>query len=135
MSHKCNIEGSSAACFEIRNELWVKEFADGPKAEGRTYKVKFCPECGYQILEKRFTKGFFDFLHLPYAQVDDSISKFSMELGRAISEMNHNIALIKGYMSSQNVQNQCFMDNEMDIRKELRNLKKMVEAKDDEIPF
>ena len=28
MSHNCKVKGSSTVCFEIDNELWVKEYAD-----------------------------------------------------------------------------------------------------------
>ncbi len=44
--HQCRIEGSSAVCFEREGEYWVKEYNDYENPEGRTYRVKFCPECG-----------------------------------------------------------------------------------------
>jgi hypothetical protein len=46
MGHRCQIEGSSTACFEVEGELWVKEYADGREREGRTYRVNYCPQCG-----------------------------------------------------------------------------------------
>jgi hypothetical protein len=53
MGHECRIENSSAVCYEVNNELWVKEYADSGNKEGRTYQVKFCPECGYTISYKQ----------------------------------------------------------------------------------
>lgn len=49
--HNCRDLGSSIVCFERENELWVKEYSDRERPEGRTYKVNNCPFCGYFILE------------------------------------------------------------------------------------
>lgn len=120
MSHKCYIDGSSAACFEHCGELWVKEYSDGRQREGRTYKVNFCPECGFKIPKN--SKSFLNFFNIPPDEGDDRISQFSADLGRAIREMNHNIEMIKAFMISQNIQNQCFIDNEMELRKRVSKL-------------
>lgn len=124
MTHQCRIDGSSTVCIEVDGKLWVKEYADGLQREGRTYAVSFCPECGFKLP----TKSYFNFLHLPYAQVDDSIHKFSAELGKSISEMNHNIAHIKAFMSAQNTQNECFMDRELQLSQEITFLRKRIET-------
>jgi len=123
MTHQCRIDGSSAVCIEVDGKLWVKEHADSKQREGRTYAVSFCPECGFKLP----TKSFFNFLHLPYTEVDDSIHKFSAELGKSISEMNHNIALIKAFMSAQNVQNECFMDRDFQTSQDIFQLKNRIE--------
>lgn len=125
--HKCRIDGSSAACFEVNGELWVKEYADGLQSEGRTYPVKFCPECGFKLPERGFSKSMFRGIHIPDSQVDDSIHRFSAELGKSICEMNHNIALIKTFMSSQNTQNECFMERDLYTSQEISYLKRRME--------
>ena len=59
---------------------------------------------------------------------DEAISKFSMELGKAIAEMNQNITAIKTFMIVQNAQNECFMSNEMELRTEIYELKKKIDS-------
>ncbi len=46
--HVCNVLSGSVACFERGGEFWVKEYHSENLAEGRTYKVNFCPWCGQQ---------------------------------------------------------------------------------------
>lgn len=118
MTHKCSIDGSQADCVEHDAELWVKEYGDGRQQKGRTYKVNFCPECGFKLPNKIF----YNFLRLPYQEPDESISKFSSALSTAISEMNYNVELIKAFMISQSTQNECFIFNEMELRKRISEL-------------
>lgn len=120
MSHRCYIDGSSAVCIEHNGELWVKEYADGREREGRTYNVKFCPECGFKIPKN--SKSFLNFFNIPSSEGDDTISQFSAQLGRSIAEMNHNIEMIKAFMLSQNIQNECFIENEKELRKRISAL-------------
>jgi len=126
MVHKCYIDGSSAACFEHDGELWVKEFADGNQKEGRTYPVKFCPQCGHTI-NPLFTTQFSD-IHTLKSQVfmrneeDDILQKFSSSLANTVRDMNQNINAIKAFMVYQNIQNQCFIDNEMELIKRISKL-------------
>lgn len=120
MGHSCRIEGSSTACFEHSGELWVKEYGDGRQKEGRTYKVNFCPECGFKLPARKSLMRFFT--SIPSSEPDETISKFSMELGKAIAEMNHNVTAIKTFMIAQNTQNECFLSNEMDLRKRITQL-------------
>lgn len=47
-NHYCNVLTSSVVCFERAGELWVKEYSDFKRPEGRTYMVYHCPWCGYQ---------------------------------------------------------------------------------------
>lgn len=112
MSHQCIIQGSSAVCFEKGNELWVKEYYDGTEREGRTYKVNFCPECGFKK---------------PYPTHPESITRFNQDLPTAISQMNHNIELIKAFMRSQNTHNQCFMERDLATSQEIAYLKRRLE--------
>lgn len=131
MDHKCLIEGSSACCIEVKGELWVKEFANGLQSEGRTYPVKFCPECGFKLPEKGFGSRFGALCSIPAAETDNRITEFSYELGKAISEMNHNIALIKTFMSSQNTQNECFIERDLCTSQEINYLKRRLEILED----
>lgn len=124
--HRCYIDGSSAACFEESGELWVKEYADGNQREGRTYKVNFCPECGYRKPPIHYFKSAYEGFPI-CAESDETLSKFSASLGEAIAQINHNIAIIKASMSAQSTQNQCFMDREMELSKEISYLKEEVE--------
>ena len=124
MSHRCQIGESSVVCFEERNELWVKEYADGRMPEGRTYQVKFCPECGLHLPKCSFAKRFFGALSIPDSAPDDRITQFSQQLSNAISEMNHNIAIIKCHMSAQHTQNECFMEMHNELKKRITNLEK-----------
>jgi hypothetical protein len=121
MTHRCNIYGSSAACVEIDGNLWVKEFCNSRENEGRTYMVNFCPECGFKLPRK---KTFLEHFSMPDSNADESISKFSMELGKSIAEMNHNIEIMKAFMSSQNCQNSCLIENEMELRRRIIELEK-----------
>lgn len=125
MSHRCQIEGSSAACFEEKNELWVKEYADGCRPEGRTYPVKFCPECGFHLPKGSFAKRFFGCLSISDSSPDDRITQFSQQLGNAIAEMNHNIAIIKLHMSAQHTHNECFMEMDNRLKERITNLEKI----------
>lgn len=61
-------------------------------------------------------------------EMDDSISRFSASLGEAISQMNHNIAIMKCYMSSQNTQNKCFFDRERELYEEIEKLKSEIKS-------
>ena len=126
MSHRCQIDGSSGACFEERNELWVKEYADGYQKEGRTYRVKFCPECGFHLPKSSFGKSFFGRLNIPDVTPDNSITQFSQALSTAIAQMNHNVELIKCFMSSQNTQNECFMERELHHSQEICKLERQI---------
>jgi len=131
MSHRCQIEGSSTACFEHKNELWVKEYADGYQQEGRTYRVNFCPECGFKIPKASFAKSFFGCLNIPDVTPDDSITQFSQALSTAIAQMNHNVELIKAMMSAQNTQNQCFIERDLSTSQEISYLKRRLEILED----
>lgn len=124
MSHRCQIDGSSAACFEEANELWIKEYADGYQREGRTYKVKFCPECGFKLPQACFSKSFINSFNIPDSTPDDNIRQFSQSLSNAIAQMNHNVELIKCFMSSQNTQNQCFMDRDLQVSQDICKLER-----------
>lgn len=124
MSHQCRFEDSNTVCFEINNELWVKEYADGRQREGRTYKVNFCPECGFKIPRASFAKSFFG--AIPAAAPDESITHFSQALSTAIHQMNHNVELIKAFMSSQNTQNECFMERELHHSQEICKLERQI---------
>jgi hypothetical protein len=117
------IEGSSTACFEHKDELWVKEYADGYQQEGRTYRVNFCPECGFKIPKASFAKSFFCCFNIPDVTPDDSITQFSQALSTAIAQMNHNVELIKSMMSAQNTQNQCFIERGLSTSQEIAYLK------------
>lgn len=125
MTHQCRIENSSAICFEEENELWVKEYDDGRQREGRTYPVKFCPECGFKIPTVSSSKSYF--CAIPDSSPDESITRFSQALSTAIAQMNHNVELIKCFMSSQNAHNQCFMDRDLNTSQEIFQLKKRIE--------
>ena len=129
MSHKCQIDGSNAACFDVNGELWVKEYSYGNEREGRTYKVNFCPKCGFKIPEKKF----FSFLHAPYQEPDEHITRFSHALSTAIAQMNHNVELMKCFMSSQNTQNECFMDRDLETSKEIVILKERIKILEDKV--
>lgn len=122
MSHRCLIEGSSTACFEDSGELWVKEYGDGCEKEGRTYRVNFCPECGF----KPPKKDLFNFLHFPYQEPEESISRFSSDLSRAIAQMNYNVELIKSFMSTQITQNQCFLDRDLQVSQKIDELERRI---------
>lgn len=124
--HRCQIDGSSAACFEIEGELWVKEYDDGHQREGRTYKVNFCPQCGYRKPPIHYFKSAYEGFPV-CAESDETLSKFSKSLSEAIAQMNHNIAIIKASMSAQSTQNQCFMDREMELSKEIKSLKEEIQ--------
>lgn len=124
MSHRCRIGDSSVACFEQNNELWVKEYADGYQQEGRTYPVKFCPECGFKIPTASPSKGYF--CAIPDSSPDESITRFSQALSTAIAQMNHNVELIKCFMSSQNTQNQCFMDRDLQVSQDICKLERQI---------
>jgi hypothetical protein len=127
MSHRCQIQGSSAACFEENNELWVKEYADGRQTEGRTYRVKFCPECGFEILKVGPFKGFIGRFNIPDYAPDDTIIQFSQTLSSAIAQMNRNIESIKAYMILQNSQNECFMQRDLAKSEEISCLKRRLQ--------
>lgn len=127
MSHKCQIEGSSAACFEDNNELWVKEYADGRQTEGRTYPVKFCPECGFKIPKVSFAKSFFCGFNTPDSAPDDRINQFSQSLSTAIAQMNHNVEIIKCFMSSQYTHNECFIERGLAHSQEINYLKRRLQ--------
>lgn len=43
--HMCNNISCSVVCFEQEDSLWIKEYPDEEKPEGRTYKVVYCPFC------------------------------------------------------------------------------------------
>ena len=125
--HRCYIDGSSAACFEESGELWVKEYANGSQRECRTYKVNFCPQCGYKkpsivSIKKSYqaVSGFGD--------QGDIISKFSASLGEAVAQMNHNIAIIKANMSAQSTQNSCFIEREMEFAREIEKIKTEIKS-------
>ena len=123
MNHKCFIDESNVCCIEVDGQLWVKEFADGIQKEGRTYLVKFCPECGFELPDK----GFFNFLHSPYRESNEPVYKFTNDISTAISQINHNIELMKCFMSSQNTQNKCFMERDFFTSKEINYLKRRLE--------
>lgn len=62
--------------------------------------------------------------NVSYNEADDSITKFSYELAKSISEMNHNIVLIKTFMSAQNTQNECFMNRDLEVNQRIYDLEK-----------
>lgn len=123
MSHMCQIEEGRAVCFQKGNQLMVREY-DQFMGEGAVYKVKFCPECGFKIpkSEPAYLRTF-----IPPSEPDNSITQFSQSLSTAIHQMNHNVELMKAFMSSQNTQNQCFIDRELDLSKEISSLRRKVE--------
>ena len=131
MSHNCKIEGRSNICFEFNDQLWIKEYDYGTQREVRTYKVNFCPECGFKIPKVSVAKRFF--CDIPNSAPDESITLFSQSLSTAIAQMNHNVELIKDFMSSQNTQNECFMQRDLDhsqeickIERQILNLEKII---------
>lgn len=128
MSHRCQIEESSIVCYEEKNELWVKEYNGVLRQnEGRTYRVNFCPECGFKIPKASFAKSYFGCFNIPDVTPNDSITQFSQALSTAIAQMNHNVELIKAMMSAQNTQNQCFMDRDLATSQELAYLKRRLQ--------
>ena len=129
MSHRCVIGESSVVCFEESNTLWVKELYEWNCIEkgGKAYQVNFCPICGFTIPKASFAKRLFGRFGRPDVTPDDSITQFSQSLSTAIAQMNYNVELIKAFMSSQNSQNECFMDREMCISKEIDYLKRRIE--------
>lgn len=131
MSHRCQIDGSSAACFEVKNELWIKEYADGRQTEGRTYRVKFCPECGFKIPKTGPFKGFLGGFNIPDSAPDDRITQFSQTLSTAIAQMNHNVEIIKCFMSLQHTQNECFMERELSHSQEISYIKRRLQILED----
>ncbi len=118
MTHECFITGSSAICIERNDELWVKEYQSASQREGRTYRVNFCPECGY-CLPKR--KGFLKFFKNNIPDPDESISQFSHDLAKAIKEINHNVEAMKAFMTCQNCQNDLFMKDILNIKECVNN--------------
>lgn len=123
MSHRCQISDNSG-CFEENNQLWVKEFYDGICREKGTYRVNFCPVCGFSIPKAQpvYLKAF-----IPASEPDACITQFSQSLSTAIHQMNHNVELMKSFMSSQNTQNQCFMDRDLSTSQEICSLKRKIE--------
>lgn len=124
MSHQCRSQDSSTVCLQIGNELWVKEHADISQREGRTYKVNFCPECGFKIPTSKTFKNFLN--SIPDSTPHESITQFSQALSTAIAQMNHNVELIKCFMISQNKQNQCFMDRGFQLSQDICKLERQI---------
>lgn len=124
--HQCYIDGSSAACFEEEGELWVKEYADGNQREGRTYKVNFCPQCGYRKPAIHYFKSAYEGFPV-CAESDEAISKFSSSLGQAIKDMNHNISVLKLMLKTQESHNDSFMDSDMELCKEISMIKEEIQ--------
>jgi len=122
--HRCYIDGSSAGCFEVNGELWVKEYSDGNQREGRTYKVNFCPQCGYRKPSIHYFKSAYE--GFPVCEDQDEISKFSTSLSQSIRDMNHNISVLKLMLRTQESHNDSFMDSDMELSKEINYLKEEV---------
>lgn len=127
MSHRCIFRNSNTVCFEIDNELWVKEYVDnvnGIQKEGRTYEVNFCPECGFQIPKTSFFRRFP--VNMPDVSPDENITHFNQSLSTAIAQMNHNVEIIKAFMRSQNIQNECFLERELRHSQEICRLERQI---------
>ncbi len=122
MSHHCILDNSAIVCFEINNQLWVKECSDFGQQEGKTYQVNFCPECGFKLPRPSFAKSFFS--AIPAAVPDESITHFIQSLSTAIHQMNHDVELIKAFMISQNTQNECFIERDLSTSIEINYLKR-----------
>ena len=127
MSHHCILDNSAIVCFEINNQLWVKECSDFGQQEGKTYQVNFCPECGFKLPRPSFAKSFFGCLNIPDSAPDDRITQFSQTLSTAIAQMNHNVEIIKCFMCSQHTQNECFMERELAHSQEISYLKRRLQ--------
>jgi hypothetical protein len=123
MTHQCELEDDVGCCLEDNGKLWIQEYVtELGMMSGRKYEVTFCPVCGFKMPNK----SPFNFLHLPYTEADDSIGKFSHSLSVAISQMNHNVELIKCFMSSQNTQNECFMDRDLQTSQKMCELERRI---------
>lgn len=118
MTHECQIENSSSVCIEMDGKLWVRQNPNEIMTYGSIIPVKFCPECGFKLPNERF----FNSATIPFDQGDESIHKFSAELGKAIAQMNHNISIFKAHINSQNCQNECFLEREMELSKKLHEM-------------
>lgn len=122
MAHQCRIDIGSLICYEVDNEFWVKEYATSGLNEGRTYRVNFCPECGFQSPSSHKFKP-----DMGKCLPDDSIQKFSSELSKAIAQMNYNVGMIQSFMAQQFEHNKCFIDREMDMHSRINELEKALE--------
>lgn len=47
-AHVCQTNYNDVVCEERDDGLWIKEYGTAIRSEGRTYKVNFCPWCGYK---------------------------------------------------------------------------------------
>jgi hypothetical protein len=124
MGHKCLFEDNTTVCLEINNELWVKEYEN--KRQGRTYRVNFCPECGFKIPKVNDFKSYIHSLNISDNSPNDCIAIFSQSLANAIAQMNHNVELIKCFMSSQNIQNECFMERDLQVSQDICKLERQI---------
>ena len=66
------------------------------------------------------------FCAIPDSSPDESITRFSQALSTAIAQMNHNVELIKCFMSSQNNQNQCFIDRDLQFSQDICKLERQI---------
>lgn len=127
MTHQCELKDDMGCCIEVNGKLIIQEYVTQlGMMEGRKYEVNFCPECGYTLSKDDFSSR----LRSPYIpfipDADESIHRFSSELSRAISEMNHNVLAIKTFMSAQNTQNECFMDRDLQTSQKLSELERRI---------
>ncbi len=123
MSHNCRIGNIAEVIEDPQGYLTLEIKSFYPSSPQNMYRrIEYCPVCG----EKCKKSNVFQ-VHLtqnPPLPEDPIINGFSNILSESIAQMNHNIELIKVFMSSQNCQNELFLDRQMDFEQRLKELEK-----------
>lgn len=131
MKHDCRLR--SLEVFEDEDGyLYCRDQCHMPFGKDHTFRVEYCPVCGQKgnrshIAHMRMFKR----TDIPDAG-PPIIPDYHTEMVKVINDLNRNIEAIKAFMISQNTQNECFIFNEMEMRKRLQALE---ELNDHKIPY
>lgn len=135
MKHDCRI-----GYLEVSEDKDGYLFLEWKKVFGSVtgpFRIEYCPICGMKAKKSHIEKLQMFSRDIPPAP-EEPLSLYSSMITQAINDMNRNIASIKAFMISQNCQNECFMDRDLQTSQKLseitRRLQALEELNDHKIP-
>ena len=123
MAHDCRLRSLEVHENE-EGYLFVKDQCNRIGGKEHFSRVEYCPVCGMKA-KKSSVLGISVFPRTDIANSDESIIDYTNSMGRCFRQMNENLEVFKNFIQSQNVQNQCFMDRDLQTSQELNRLREL----------
>lgn len=127
MKHDCRLR--SLEVFEDDDGyFFVKDQYSLPSGRNHYLRVEYCPVCGMKSKKSHINHmTMYKRTDIPEA-IPEPLHMYQSMMAKAIEDMNKNIECIKAFMISQNTQNECFMDRELEISQKISEITRKLQA-------